>query len=194
MQHQLELGTLNIQGRGPTHANGVPADASRPGGRLWAKTSWVQARPTAATAKNGCVVADLNNPQKGDIIGTGFLYGCERHRPNSISGSPIYFLVKNPSPTHSCVPVNCIEIHSVCQCHRPNSVSGSLIYLPVKKWYLFLFEFDTTSRCRRCIRISTAVRIGMTMYVCPGSDARSAAVAGTNQEGRVHRRSSSGAL
>ena len=99
------------------------------------------------------------------IIGTGFLYGCERHRPNSISGSPIYFLVKNPSPTHSCVPVNCIEIHSVCQCHRPNSVSGSLIYLPVKNWYLFLFEFDTTSRCRRCIRISTAVRIGMTMYV-----------------------------
>ena len=66
MQHELELGTLNIQGRGPTHANGVPADASRPGGQLWAKTSWVQARPTAATAKNGCVVADLNSPQKGD--------------------------------------------------------------------------------------------------------------------------------
>ena len=66
IQHQLELGTLNIQGRGPTHANGVPADASRPGGRVWAKTSWVQARPTAATAKNGCVVADLNSPQKGD--------------------------------------------------------------------------------------------------------------------------------
>ena len=40
------------------------------------------------------------------LISTGFLCGYERHRPNSISGSPIYFPVKNPGPTHSCVPVH----------------------------------------------------------------------------------------
>ena len=38
------------------------------------------------------------------LISTGFLCGYERHRPNSISGSRIYFPVKNPRPTHSCVP------------------------------------------------------------------------------------------
>ena len=45
------------------------------------------------------------------LISTGFLCGYERHRPNSISGSPIYFPVKTlvpPTPVSQCIS---IEIH-----------------------------------------------------------------------------------
>ena len=60
------LSIQNIQGPAPTHANGVSADRSRPGGQLWAKISRVRAGHFCYRAKNGCETAVPSGPKKGD--------------------------------------------------------------------------------------------------------------------------------
>ena len=59
MRYHDKLSIQNIQGHMLTHANGVPTDASQPGGQLWAKKPWVLAWRQRRWSKKRLGVAPL---------------------------------------------------------------------------------------------------------------------------------------